>query len=117
MDKQDEVRVKPENIHILTCPFCKEDYIIPTIYRTHLAAHINFHSKNNTFICKICPEENLNLTNIAVHVEQLHSKRRRENPDSDIIKEIEQKNLHEKYTMISELSKHDKNPFPLELPY
>ena len=109
--------VKPRFLTILTCPYCKEDFIIPTIYRTHLAAHINYHSKQDNFSCNICPETDLILTNMAVHVEQLHSKKRRQNSESDNIKEIENKNLSEKYRMILELSKYDDQPFPLVLPH
>ena len=55
--------------------------------------------------------------NIVLHVEKWHSEKRRIDPTSPIVKNIEQENLEEKYRMISELGACDDQPFPLKLPY
>ena len=108
---------KQRDICILKCPFCENNFIIPFVYRTHLAAHISFHSKEDIFSCKICPWKHLDLIDIVLHVEKFHSEKRRQNPNSALVKDIEQENLDEKYRMISELGVCDDQTFPLKLPY
>ena len=113
----DEDQHSSRDICILKCPFCYTNFIIPFVYRTHLAAHISFHSREDTFSCRICPKEHLDIMNIVLHVEKWHSEKRRIDPTSPIVKNIEQENLEEKYRMISELGACDDQPFPLKLPY
>lgn len=87
------------------------------IYMTHIASHINFHSTNGKYKCKICEEEGQDLTNVSIHVEQLHSKRRSQDFEADNVRKVERKNLEEKEEMVFKLSKSDTLEFPLKTPY
>ena len=107
----------PRNICILQCPFCESKYAIPCIYRTHLMAHVVYHSDKNFFFCGICPRNGDNIMEIVLHIEKTHSEKRRQNPNSPLAKEVEQQNVDEKYEMIFYLSKCDDDTFPLALPY
>ena len=114
---KDSDTLGPRDICILQCPFCENKYMIPCIYRTHLMAHLVYHSDKNFFFCRICPRDGDDIMEIVLHIEKRHSEKRRQNPNSPLTKEVEQQNVDEKYKMIFDFSKCDDETFPLALPY
>ena len=63
------------DICILKCPFCENKYVSPCIYRTHLMAHVVYHSDKNLFVCGICPRNGDDIMEIVLHIEKTHSER------------------------------------------
>lgn len=119
MEKMDtrEDLVRQQKVYILICPFCKNRFVIPFIYRTHLMAHIKHHSDENLFSCNICPKTHRDIMKIVLHIEKIHSEKFCKNPHSPHVREVENKNKEEKINIISELGNNDSDPFPLKLPY
>ena len=106
-----------QDICILKCPFCSNNFIIPHVYRTHLLAHIHYHSRGNVFSCGLCPKKHKVITSIITHIEKGHSKRIRQQATSPFTKQVERANLAEKERQILQLSNSDDPDFLLKLPY
>ena len=99
---------RPRNkIFVLTCPFCKDKFVIPMVFVSHLAGHIAFHSDRNLFKCNLCDRIDRSLTCMAIHVEKHHSVKRSILLDSAKAKQITNRNLAERDNMISVLGKCD----------
>ena len=75
MDTREDI-VDQRDMCVFKCPFCN----FPIVYRTHLGAHISFQSRRTIFNCKLCPEDHFDLLEIILHVEKVHSEKRRELP-------------------------------------
>lgn len=104
-------------ICILKCPFCSNNFVIPHVYRTHLLAHIHYHSRGNVFSCGLCPKKHKVITSIITHLEKGHSKRIKQQKSSPFTIQIERDNLAEKERQILQLSISDDPNFLLKLPY
>ena len=75
MDTREDI-VDQRDICVLKCPFCESNFVIPIVYRTHLGAHISFHSEESIFNCKLCPKDHFDLLEIVLHVEKVHSEKK-----------------------------------------
>ena len=60
MDTREDI-FDQRDICVLKCPFCKSNFVLPIVYRTHLGAHISFHSEESIFNCKLCPKDHFDL--------------------------------------------------------
>ena len=105
------------DIFIIKCPFCPNRFVIPHIYRTHLLAHIHYHSRGNMFQCGMCPKEHRNISRLVKHIEGRHSKRTRQHSTSLLSRQIERDNLSEKERQIAQLSTSEDPNFLPKLPY
>ena len=110
MDTREDI-FDQRDICVLKCPFCESNFVIPIVYQTHLSAHISFHSEENIFNCKLCPEDHFDLLEIVLHVEKVHSEKRRPAPGSVLVRNVERQNLEERYRMISQLGACDDQTF------
>ena len=109
---------RPRNkIFVLTCPFCKDKFVIPMVFVSHLAGHIAFHSDRNLFKCNLCDRIDRSLTFMAIHVEKHHSVKRSIPLDSAKAEQITNRNLAERDNMISVLGKCDDPSRNFWLPY
>ena len=109
---------RPRNkIFVLTCPYCKEKFVIPMVFVSHLAGHIAFHSDRNLFKCNLCNRIDRSLTFMATHVEKHHSVKKSIYLDSAKAKQITDRNLAEKDNMISVLGECDDFSRNFWLPY
>ena len=112
----DEERAR-RKIFVKSCPFCNDEFVIPIVFVSHLAGHIQFHSDLNLFKCNICDIIDRSSTVIAVHVEKHHAVKRAIFLDSAKAKLITKRNLTERDRMISVLGKSDDHSKNFWLPY
>ena len=112
----DEERAR-RKIFVKTCPYCNDEYVIPIVFVSHLAGHIQFHSDLNLFKCNICDLVNRSSTVVALHVETHHAVKRSIFLDSARAKLITNRNLIERDEMISVLGKNDDSSKSFWLPY
>ena len=112
----DEERAR-RKIFVKTCPFCNDEFVIPIVFVSHLAGHIQFHSDLNLFKCNICDLVNRSSTGVALHVETHHAVKRAIFLDSAKAKLITKRNLTERDRMISVLGKSDDHSKNFWLPY
>ena len=76
MDLSSDEKGARRKIFVKTCPYCNDEYVIPIVFVSHLAGHIQFHSDLNLFKCNICDIVDRSSTVIAVHVEKHHAVKR-----------------------------------------
>ena len=107
MDLSSDEKGPRRKIFVKTCPYCKDEYVIPRVFVSHLAGHIQFHSDLNLFKCTICDLVDRSSTVVALHVETHHAVKRSIFLDSARAKLITNRNLIERDGMISVLGKND----------
>ena len=117
MDLSSDEKGPRRKIFVKTCPYCNDKYVIPIVFVSHLAGHIQFHSDLNLFKCNICDRIDRSSTVIAVHVEKHHAAKRSIFLDSAKAKLIPNRNLAERDRMISVLGKSDDPSRNFWLPY
>ena len=76
MDLSSDEKGPRRKIFVKTCPYCNDKYVIPIVFVSHLAGHIQFHSDLNLFKCNICDLVNRSSTVVALHVETHHAVKR-----------------------------------------
>ena len=117
MDLSSDEKRARRKIFVKTCPFCNDEFVIPIVFVSHLAGHIQFHSDLNLFKCTICDLVNRSSTVVALHVETHHAVKRAIFLDSAKAKLITKGNLTERDRMISVLGKSDDHSKNFWLPY
>ena len=117
MDLSSDEKGVRRKIFVKTCPYCNDEYVIPIVFVSHLAGHIQFHSDLNLFKCNICDLVNRSSTGVALHVETHHAVKRAIFLDSAKAKLITKGNLTERDRMISVLGKSDDHSKNFWLPY
>ena len=117
MDVRADDERSRNKIFVKTCPFCNDEFVIPIVFVSHLAGHIQFHSDLNLFKCNICDLVNRSSTVVALHVETHHAVKRAIFLDSAKAKLITKGNLTERDRMISVLGKSDDHSKNFWLPY
>ena len=117
MDLSSDEKGPRRKIFVKTCPYCNDKYVIPIVFVSHLAGHIQFHSDLNLFKCTICDLVDRSSTVVALHVETHHAVKRSIFLDSAKAKLITNRNLIEREKMISVLGKNDDPSKSFWLPY
>ena len=117
MDTSIDMDVTDKAIYILECPFCAHKFVFPLVYRTHLIAHVVYHSRGNRYKCGRCRQKDRDVTKIAIHIESRHSKYTRHRTTSPYTREIEAENLAHKESLIMQLSNSDDPDCYPSLPY
>ena len=117
MDLSSDEKGPRRKIFVKTCPYCNDKYVIPIVFVSHLAGHIQFHSDLNLFKCTICDLVDRSSTVVALHVETHHAVKRSIFLDSARAKLITNRNLIERDEMISVLGRNDDSSKSFWLPY